>query len=336
MEDYQAMTTTQAKSLTPEEVVADYRAYKLRKASVAQEPSSSNRCSELGHPCFAYCYFARTVPASERPAISEDLAEIFDEGKEQERIIQSNLLEMGYDVKRQQQGLRWQQYNIVGHQDFAISKNGSPYVDCEFKSVNPYTFEQLKVPEDVRNHSATWVQKWYGQTVLYLLLKGTKEYWLFLKNKSRGTIKPIVFLWNDQVWQDAEALIKKAEKINELVQIKQRPGDDLKLADADVCSSCSFYTNCLPDLLYGPGAVIFTEEDVADLLPQLERRAELDPLRKEFEELDKELKQEMKMHASQGQNRIVIGDWVVEISEINKKTYEVPAHTEQRVTFFKP
>lgn len=317
--------------LTPQKVVADYRAHKLEKANSSREPSASNRCSELGHPCTAYLYFARTVPAELRPPISEDLAEIFDEGKKQERAIQADLLEMGYDIKRQQESLRWPQYNITGHKDFEISKNGSEWVDCEFKSVNPYTYEKLNSPEDVRESKAAWTQKWYGQTVLYMLLKGKKQYWLLLKNKSKGSIKPIAFSWNDQVWQDAEALVQKAEKVNGLVQIGQMPSADLKIDNPDECARCQFVTVCLPGMSFGPGAQILTDEVADELAGMSNRREELKPLADEFEELDGEIKARIKSVCPDGATAVVYGEWIANVKRIEKKAYTVKAQTQTQV-----
>jgi len=324
--------------LKPEQLVADYRSYKLQKATNSREPSQSNRCSELGHPCTAYCVFARTVPVHLRPAISEDLAEIFDEGKKQEQAIQIDLLEMGYQVQRQQETLRWPKYNIVGHKDFSISKGGSPFVRCEFKSVNPYTYEKLNTPEDVRNNNSSWVQKWYSQTVLYMLLDDQKEYWLFLKNKSRGSIKPIVFKWNDQVWEDAEALIKKAEQVNKLVEVGKPPKEELKISTPEDCSHCQFLTVCNPNLDFGVGAQILTEEQAADLSVKLERWEEIKPIAKEFDNLDDELKSEVKSIAVATQtDSVVIGDWLASLKHQNVKAEAAPrkAFTKTLIKFTK-
>lgn len=334
------VTTTDRYELSPEELVSDYRAYKLRKAENSREPAVSNRCSELGHPCTAYAYFSRTVPADERPSVSEDLAEIFDEGKKQERSIQADLLEMHYDVKRQQERLYWPKYNITGHKDFAISKNGSPYVRCEFKSVNPYTFDKLSTPEDVRNNKATWVQKWYSQTILYMLLDNQKEYWLFLKNKSRGSIKPIRFVWNDQLWEDAEALLKKAETVNRLVQIGEKPTQDMKIANADECSRCQFFTVCLPEMNFGVAARILSDELADELAEKTERLLVLKPFAKEYEDLDEEVKADIKGVVGDG-SQVVYGDYIANVKRVQMKaqpekvTPAKPASVQVRITFQK-
>lgn len=327
--------------LTPEILVADYEAYKVSKSRSFAGPSQANRCSVLGHPCTAYTYYDRTVPGDQRREINAGLAQIFDEGREQERIIQRDLLEMGYDVSQQQGSLTWPAYNISGHRDFKISKGGSPVVRCEFKSVNPYIFDKLNTVEDVRTHHMFFIQKWYSQTVLYLLLEGQKTYWLFLKNKTSGRIKCLVFQWNDQMWEDAEALIKKAERINKLIQIGEKPTADEKISNPDDCARCEFFTACLPELNFGLAAKVLTDELAAEMQAKLDRHATLKPFSKEYEELDEELKGEIKSLTVDGSEDVVIGDWLAHVKLINvkavpAKTVEAKAATTQkRISFTK-
>jgi hypothetical protein len=168
-----------------------------------------------------------------------------------------------------------------------------------------------------------------------MVLQAVETYWLLMKNKSNGQIKIVEFLWNDTVAAEAEKMLKKAERTNHLVQIGEAPSADMKIADADVCADCAFFDTCLPDLSFGPGAVIFGDEDVAEMTALLERRAELEPLTKEFKEIDEDLKSTIKSASSQGQTQFVIGSWLATIKEIQKKSYTVAAHGEKHVKFLK-
>lgn len=318
--------------LTPEKVISDYKTHKLSKARHFSGPSKANRCSVLGHPCLAYCFYDRTVPSNERREIDAGLAAVFDEGKEQERVIQRDLLEMGYDVSQQQGSLEWPAFSITGHKDFKISKNGSPWARCEFKSVNPYTFQVLKTVEDVRTSKTLFVRKWYGQTVLYLVLEGQETYWLFLKNKSNGEIFPIVFQWNDQLAEDAEALLKKAERVNQLIQIGEKPKPEEKLSDPKICTKCEFQTTCLPAINFGKAAEILTGEQAEEVAGMLDEMATLEASADRYEELDKEVKARAKSVTAL---HIVANDWVLEKTIVEKKAYTVKAQTQTRVTFMK-
>ncbi len=328
-------TATKLRSLTPHDVVAAYEKYKAGSRGMSM--ATSNWPTALAHDCRAYAVYMRTVPPAQRRQIGVDLAMIFSEGNDQGRMVKRDLEDAGFIVSDQESQMVWPKYQISGRKDLKIWKEGfREKINVEVKSCSPFTYDKIKTIEDISDANEPWLRKWYKQVALYMVLQGVEKYWLLLKSKSKGAIKILEFTMNDHIYQTAEAMIKKAEWVNRLIQIGEMPKAEDKISDVDFCSECEFYNVCLPDLTFGPGAVIFSGEDIAELTAQLERRAELDPLRKEFEELDKELKQEMKMHASEGQDRIVIGDWIVKISEVNKKTYEVKAHTEKRVTFFKP
>lgn len=331
------MSETQAAipKLTPQIIVDAYHKYKLSKKS-GSSMATSNWPSNLSHECDAYAVFARTVPPEQRRKISDKLAMIFDEGTEQERMVIRDLAEAGFETTGQQGQIVWKEFQISGRRDVILYKPGyAGKVRVEVKSASPYTYDALDTADDLLNSEKSWFAKWGKQIALYIWLEGIEQYLLLLKNKVSGDIKVIQFTMTERVTELADAMLKKAKWANELVQIGEMPGDDHKIADQDYCSECPFFDVCLPDLTFGPGAVIFDDESVTELVEQLERRAELEPAKKEFEELDKELKAEMKMHCSEGQTRLVIGDWLCEIKEVNKKEFTVPAQTNKVVKFMK-
>ena len=67
-----------------------------------------------------------------------------------------------------------------------------------------------------------------------------------------------------------------------------------------------------------------------------DRREYLDPYRKEYEELDKELKDVIKSMASEGQSKFVIGKWVADVVERNRKGYVVQPTTYKVISFVRP
>jgi hypothetical protein len=329
-------TETKTPQLTPQAVVEAYEKYKAGRRS-GGTLAMSNWPTTLAHDCRAYAVYMRTVPPEQRRQIGADLAMIFSEGNDQARMVKRDLEDAGFIVSDQESQMAWPAYQISGRKDLKIWKEGfREKINVEVKSCSPFTFDKINKPEDIAEAEQDWLRKWYKQLALYMVLQGVDRYWLLLKSKTKGSIKILEFTMDDKIYQTAEAMIQKAEWVNNLIQIRQMPKESDKIADADYCSECEFYDVCLPDLSFGPGAVIFDEESVGDLAAQLERRAELEPAFREYKALDDDLKSEMKSHASEGQEKLVVGDWIVSIKDVPKKAYSVPAHTERHVKFFKP
>ena len=136
--------------------------------------------------------------------------------------------------------LQWREYNISGKKDFAVRRNGSEAVDVDVKSTNQWTFEVLNSARDVRGHKSEWIRGWDRQLSLYMVLKGRWKYFMLLKNKTTGAWKVIVYKLGDEELEIANEMIRKAELVNQLVQIERISVEsvpvELKLADADVCA----------------------------------------------------------------------------------------------------
>ena len=131
-------------------------------------------------------------------------------------------------------------------------------------------------------------------------------------------------------------MIIKAEWVNKLIQIGEAPKTEDKISDPDYCSECEFFHACLPDLAFAGGAVILDEASIGEMEMQLDRRAYLDPFRKEYEDLDEELKQVIKSMASEGQTRFVIGKWIATVKEQGRDGYVVKPTTFKVVKFLQP
>jgi hypothetical protein len=264
---------------------------------------------------------------------------IFSEGDDQARAIKRDLLDMGYEVEGAEGQMSWGTYQITGRQDLKIRKAGVRHgVYAEIKSCAPFTYDSINSAEDLRNHKWTFIQKWWRQVVLYMVLKSVKEYWVILKNKTTGQIKVVEFALDDAGLQEAELMLKKAERVNQLVQIGAEPSAEAKLSTPDVCTECEFFNVCLPDLTLGVGAQILAGEKAAELEKMLDLRAEIQPVGKEYNSLDDEIKGEIKAMAGQGTGEIVIGNWVVSLKYQEVKPEKTPRRgfTKTIISFFKP
>ena len=72
---------------------------------------------------------------------------------------------------------------------------------------------------------------------------------------------------------------------------------------------------CLPDVSFGPGVQVVED---AELLAMLARREELAEAAKEFEALDKELKD-----ALPRAEEVLLGEYVITGKEVQRRGYEV-------------
>jgi hypothetical protein len=330
------MPVSAVKELTPDVVMESYREYKLQQGGGRSGAASSNWPTTLSHECPAYAFYNRTVPADRRRPISAELKMIFSEGHDQARIVQRDLIDAGFIISDQEGQMQWPQYQISGRRDLKIWKEGfRERINVEVKSCSRYTFDAINKPDDLSQTGKDWLKKWFKQIALYMVLQGVETYWLLLKSKEKGQIKIIPFTMNDEILNTANEMISRAEWVNNLIQIGKMPQAKDKISDADVCSECEFFDACLPDLAFGPGAIVFDDEAIHELTLQLNRREELQPAAKEFKQLDEDLKQEMKMHASEGQTKIVIGEWIVTLKDRHRNAYSVGDCDYKEVKFLK-
>jgi CRISPR/Cas system-associated exonuclease Cas4 (RecB family) len=322
--------------LSPDKLLADYR--QLKKGRERSSIATANWVTTLGHKCEAYAVYNRTVHPKDRRPLKESLGMIFAEGNDQARAIKRDLFEMGYEVEGAESQVSWPKYQITGRQDLTIRKSGVRHsVHAEIKSCSPFTYDGINSVDDLKTHKWSFIHKWYAQVALYMVLQSVDHYWMILKNKSTGALKILEFTLGNDELQRAEAMLQKAEKVNRLVQIGQMPTADMKISTADLCAECEFFTVCLPELNFGMAAHILTDESAAELAQKTERLTELKPLAKEYEDLDEEVKGEIKALCADGNDQVVYGDWCASIKRIDIKaaTINRKAYVQERVSFIK-
>ena len=132
--------------------------------------------------------------------------------------------------------------------------------------------------------------------------------WIF-KNKVNGQMKEI---WYKLDYALGEEALKRAEAINAHVTASTN-ADPIEW-DESICGECPFLHICLPDVDRTPLEII----DSVELTMMLNRRAELYPMSKEYEEIDKEVKETVK-----GKEKLLIGDWLITGKKMHRKAYEV-------------
>jgi len=226
--------------------------YKEKEKKIKLFPCYVNRASSLGYfvpelqGCLRRGVYERTR-WQEKEMHDGRVQAIFDEGNEQERIVNRDIADAGIELIEQQRSYDWPRYQITGHIDGKIvceTENGPPIgVPCEIKSMAPHIFTSIHKFEDFL--ARPWHRSYMVQITLYMLMEELDIAIFILKNKSTGELKQIPVNLD---YQMGEWALKAAEAINKHVADNTLPD---KVDDIDVCSHCPFKGLCLPDICFG-------------------------------------------------------------------------------------
>lgn len=304
---------------------------KMRLQRYRKFPCRSNRASSLGHDCARALFYSRTAwrDASEP---NSTLKLIFQEGDLHERQVLRDLDEAGFDVIEQQIALEWPEYQITGHVDAMVCTKveaGAPAeafpVDVKSMSGNIwggifkrgaacYSWEEVQEAFGAKS----WLKKYAGQLVLYMLMKNVPVGCLLCKSKQTGEMAQVVI---EIDYGLGEELLKRAEKVNDAVARKAPP--DRIAWDEDVCGRCEHLGSCLPDRV-GEPPIKFVE--ISEISELLWTRSLNEKSGKEYAKADKRIKEWAKV---QDDPKIVVGDWLLQIRKGGGRTTTKITHIEQ-------
>lgn len=273
----------------------------------------------LGHPCDRYLVW-RSTRWQEQQAVEPTLLAIFREGNLHAPDIYARLESMGFKIQREDEKTKqWEPapgVRLSGRIDGKIlgfkGHRFEPSLILEIKTTSPYTFDALNTIEDVKKNRAYYIRGYVDQCTLYCVLEERPRGLLIFKNKLTGMLKAIPF---ELDYDRAEWLIKRAERLQPMVDKKiDPPPIDF---DAKVCGECAFNHICFPDKQGGDGAALIEN---ADLLMQLEERAELAPISKRYTALDSAVKDTVK--AAMGKDgQAICGPWSIKVSTRPRKGF---------------
>jgi len=276
-------------------------------------PHPTNRASEAGHPCVRFLVLSRTQN-SKRSLHSMELQRIFDEGNLHEDALMREMQDAGLRVVEQQRPYEMPEVQLTGRIDGKIAINGSS-VPLEIKSSSPNVFAAIRdlSPIDMLKSKYSWIRKYPAQILLYVLMEGSEYGLMVFKNKTTGEKCQKVFRLEGELLEYTESILKKLEVVNGHIAVGTCPDAAL----IDDCKGCAFAkTACFPGEDYGPGIDILKDPD---LEAKLNRRGELEAAAKEYEALDKEVKEGLKGKSA------VVGEWIIESKECQRKNYDIPA-----------
>lgn len=285
-------------------------------------PCYVNRASEIGHPCERFLFFQRTE-YEKKSLPSVELMQIFAGGRLIEELCETELKQAGYKLIEGQRPYKDDRYQLSGHIDGKIEIDGALY-PIEIKGINQHDFESLSNVNDFLKSGKSWLMKYPAQLLIYEYLTEAPAGIMYIKSKSMAGFKAIpIFLYDHLDY--VESLLKKAERINEAVKTKTKP-PQIPYTD-NICGYCDFLTTCLPD----KEGIELNFQDDPTLEKMLIRYDELKPSKSEYDKIDKELSRIFK-----GQDRLVIGNYIITGQMIDKKAYEIPEDIQRQYEKNKP
>jgi len=268
----------------------------LRISERRKFPVRANRASSIGHECERFLVYERTR-WEEREAPPLRALFVFAEGKRQEKAVIEDMLAAGIPVILQQQAVDWPQYQLSGHIDgkILLDEETGEGIIFEVKSMSPFVWSGVETVEDLKKKP--WTKRYLAQVQVYMLLQGEPQAILLLKNRSSGQLKQIEVSLD---YEFAESILQKCERVNEHIRKGTLP--DRVDPSLGLCGECPFRHICTPDIEGREVAILSDPE----LEAALDRRSEIEPLIKEWKELDSQVKA-----AVREKEKAVAGNWLI-------------------------
>lgn len=279
-------------------------------------PQNNLRCSSIGHPCWRYVYLSITN-WEDKPAPDVGLQGIFDLGNTLEEHVINHIKAAGFEViTPTAHSFRIDPQGITGREDLRIKDpETGELIPVEVKSISPYEFDKLNCFEDFVNAKKPYIRAYAAQIQLYMLKFG-KEYGFFaLINKLTGAIK---FVRVEFDYDFCEKILSKADFINKCLADKTPP---------DACDEIGLCENC--DLQHICGQCKRAAADVevdGELEELINRKQELAVAKKEYEEVDKQIKDIVGER-----ERVITGTYLIERKSVTRKAFTVPESTSFRI-----
>lgn len=288
---------------------------KIENYLQSQRKSYAPRCNyayNSGHPCARNLVYTR-LNWQEKALPSTNILLIFREGNLHEDAVIKLLTESGIRIIETQRPFEIPQIQLSGKIDGQIldEETGKKF-PCEIKSMNPYDFDAINSLEDMRNSTKVWIRGYVTQMMIYLLGMNTESGIFILKNKVNGMLK---FVLCPIDYEYAEKEFKKLELVNKHVSAGTYPD---RITDRTVCQYCDFKHLCLPD---EASETLNIMED-QELLDMLEAREKLKNLAKDYEAIDKKIKD--RLESSAEGVHLVGGRFQVKVQLVDRKFANVP------------
>lgn len=269
-----------------------------------------NYASSAGHPCARKLVYDR-LNWQEKLLPDTRTLLVFREGNLHEEAVMRLLQDSGFNIIETQRPFEWPELQVRGRIDGRIKFNGQN-IPIEIKSINSYGFESINTIEDMRNSSKFWERGYYDQFQLYLFMTNEPEGIMLFKDKQSGRLKQLTIPID---YEYAEQVAKKLELVNKHVAEQTYPD---RISDRNVCQYCDFRHICLPD----EESEQIEITDNQELLELLEQREALKEAAKDYETVDKKLKEYWKR--MEEDTYLVGGKFQVKLKICSRTFYAVP------------
>lgn len=286
-------------------------------AKIKTYPVEHLSASRLGHPCERYLYLLIKNWQDQKPH-DVGLQHIFDLGNSIEDYTIARLKEAGFEcVTPSVRSWKIEKPLITGREDVRIKDpETGELLPAEIKGLSPIEFEKLNTIDDFLNSKKYYVRGYPAQLFVYMYKFEKEKGFFVITNKLTGEIKPIEVKLD---YEFGEQCLQKAERIYKALETNTPPDS---CDDVSVCENCNLQHIC--------GQVKRVPADIevdGELENLINRKNELAAAKKEYEEVDKEIK------ARVGEReKIITGTYLIERKAYEKKEYTVPASTQYRLS----
>lgn len=279
-------------------------------------PCNNLRASNLGHPCERYLYLLIKHWDEQKP-YDVGLQSIFNLGNSIEEYTIENIKRAGFEVITPTvRSWKIEKPLITGREDIRIKDENGELLPVEIKGISPFEFDKLNTVEDFMKSKRSYIRGYPAQLQTYMYYFAKEKGFFALTNKLTGETKFIEMPFD---YEYAESLLQKAERIYKALETEQPPE---ACDDISVCESCSLAHVC-GECRRVPADIDLDEE--LDAL--IDRKNELAAAKKEYEQVDKEIK------ARVGErDKVITGQYLITRSSFVKKAFTVPESVQYRVT----
>jgi len=263
--------------------------------------------AEAGDPCIRKLAYLRLTPEMALPD-SEELSMLFKHGNWIEKEVLAEMAEAGYEVVEQQRPFVDRDLMVKGKIDgklivnFDGKRRKPPF---EIKGYAPTTWNRVDSARDLLDSNASYLRKVPAQVMLYLLLDKEADSdagILYMKNKLTGAVKTIIVPRDEQY---ATWLLNRLKVLREYVLRKELP-PRIEFDEA-LCGKCPFRHVCLKEMPPGVNnPVVLSPDKQAMLLELLVDWWQLNPMRKQWKEVDDRISDIVRGHP-----KIILGDFIV-------------------------
>lgn len=292
--------------------------FKAKADKITVYPCRNLRASNLGHPCERYLYLLIKHWEEQKPH-DVGLQNIFDLGNTLEEHTIKNIKEAGLEVITPTQR-SWQVEVkggiITGREDVRIKDENGNLLPVEIKGLSPFEYDKLNSVDDFLKSKKPYVQGYPAQLFIYMLHFGKETGFFALTNKLTGETKFIEVPFDYEL---GETYLSKAERIYKALAANEPPES---CDNIEMCDKCPLAHIC-GDVKRKPADV-----DIDDELDELiNRKQELSEAKKEYEAVDKQIKQKVGER-----EKVITGQYLIERKSFLKKAFTVPESTQWRMT----